>query len=399
MAQNFPFSGQLNYDDPDEVMPPVHHRDALNIVFRGIAPNLRAENTPGTREKTNPFLINDGNNLTIGRFYDSVNKRIFIFNYRGDLNKALYMYDTVAGLFYRLVEENINAESGSLGLSSETPIININIIYGDSTQGDILYYIDSFGVPKKVNIQRAMTGGYGSIIASYLEVAKQPADIIPYVVYENDPANIINNCRKRLFRFKIRWVFDDKDKSVTSSQSEMPLPYQAFDQDIDSDPTKNCRIAITYQTGPSNVKKIEILAANSLGIVMSDWYLIASIDKAVFSIPNNEIATFLFYNDRAYTYIDVEESNQIFDYVPIATGAQCLLNGNVLDYANITEGYPNLTDLGDGIHISNITTGSIPYYYGRYFSTLTAIQGKASIGGSGNIRIVVRGIIFLVVSF
>src|SRR5574342_719288 len=105
MVQTFPFSGFLNYDDPDEVMPVVHHRDALNIVPRGTAPNMRIENTPGTREKTNPFLVNDANNLTIGRFYDAVNKRIFIFNYRGDLKKALYMYDTVAGIFYRLAEE------------------------------------------------------------------------------------------------------------------------------------------------------------------------------------------------------------------------------------------------------------------------------------------------------
>lgn len=399
MVQAFPFAGILNYDDPDEVIPSIHHKDALNIQFYGTQPNLQAKNTPGTREKNNPFLTNDNNNLTIGRFYDAVNKRIFIFNYRGDSKKALYMYDTVAGIFYRLVEESINAESGVLGLSSSTPIIHINMIYGDSEQGDILYYIDSFGVPKKINVQRAISGGYGTIVSGYLDVAKQPADIIPYVVYENDPANTVNNCRKRLFRFKIRWVFDDKDKSVTSSQSEMPLPYQAFDQEIDTDPTKNCRIAITYQTGPSNVKKIEIIAANSMGAVMSDWYLVTSIDKSVSSIPDNDIATFLFYNDRAYTNIDIEESNQLFDYVPIRTGAQTLLNGNVLDYGNLTEGYPNLTNFSDGTNTSNISTSNVSYYYGRYFSTLTANQSGLSGYGSGPVRIVVRGLIFSFLSF
>lgn len=398
MVQAFPFSGQLNYDDPIEVVPSMTHIDALNVQFYGTLPNLQVRNTPGTREKTNPFLTNDNNNLTVGRFYDSVNKRIFLFNYRGDAKKALYMYDTILGVFYRLAEENINVEVGVLGIG-QTPIIHINIMYGDSAQGDILYWIDSFGVPKKINVQRAIAGGYGTIMHGYLDVAKQPADIIPYVVYENDPANTINNLRKKLFRFKIRWVFDDKDKAVTSSQSEMPLPYQAFDQEIDSDPTKNCRIAVTYQTGPANVKKIEILAANSMGAVMSDWYLVSSIDKSVDNIPNNDIATFVFYNDKAYTFIDIEESIQLFDLVPIRAGAQSLLNGNVLDYGNITEGYPNLTLFNDGANTSSISKSFVPYYYGRYFSTLTANQDGLSGFGSGPIRIIVRGVIFSFLSF
>lgn len=392
MVQAFPFGGFLNYDDPDEVIPSIHIRDALNIQWKGTAPNMRAENMPGNREKTNQFLTNDTNNLTVGRFYDAVNKRIFFFNYRGDNKKAIYMYDTVAAVFYRLAEESVNAAAGSLGIT-QNPIIHINIIYGDAEQGDILAYLDGNGVPRKINIKRALASGYGTIIAPYLDVAKEPADIPPSVSYENDPANIVNNCRKRLFRFKIRWVFDDKDKSVTSSQSEMPLPLNAFDQDTDADPTKNCRVAIIYQTGPINVKKVEILAANSLGVTMSDWYLVASLDKDSMGIPSSDVATFLFYNDRAYTFIDIEEGNQIFDYVPIAAGAQVLLNGSVLDYGSITEGYPNLLNFGDGIHISDITTSMVPFYHGNYYSNFVANQGGLSGFGSGVIHIVLRGLI------
>ena len=391
--QAFPFSGFLNYDDPDEVMPAIHHRDALNIVFRGTLPNLRAENIPGTREKTNPFLTNDNNNLTIGRFYDSVKKRNYFFNYRGDNKKAIYMYDTVLGVFYRIAEEGVNAAVGSLGIT-QNPIIHINVIYGDSTQGDMLTYLDGYGVPRKINVDRAISGGYGTIISSYLDIAKQPADIPPYVIYENDPNNTVNNLRKRLFRFKIRWVFDDNDKSVTSSQSEMPLPFQSFNQEYDSDPTKNCRIAITYQTGPPNVKKIEILASNSLGVVMSDFYLVASLNKDVEGIPDNDVATFLFYNNKGYVNINVEESIQDFDRVPIRAGAQVLLNGNVLDYGDVTEGYPNLSALDGGLN-----TERVPYYYGVYWSYLTANQDGLSGFGSGNIHIVVRGIIVSTSSF
>lgn len=398
MAQNFPFSGFLNYDDPDEVMPVIHNRDARNVVWKGTAPNLRAENVPGTREKTNPFLTNDNNNLTIGKYYDPIGKRLFVFNYRGDNKKAIYMYDTILGVWYRIVEQTVNADSDALSFTT-SPIINIDIIYGDSTQGNILCYLDSLGVPKKINIERAIAGGYGTIKKSYLDVAKEPADIPPVCIYEIDPANTVNNLRKKLFKFKVRWVFDDQDKAVTSSQGEMPLPFHAFDQSVDTNPTYNCRVAIVYQTGPANVKKVELLAAVSLGTTFSDFFLITSLDKAVEGLADNDLGTYLFYNDKAYNYIDVEESNQLFDNVPQTAGAQTLLNGNVIAYGNIREGYPNLTNFSNGTSISSISPSETPYYAGDTFSRLVANQGGKSGFSTGNIHIVVRGIIISVGTF
>jgi hypothetical protein len=395
MVQAFPFSGICNFDDPDEVIPAIHHRELRNGWFKGTVPNLRLENVPGTKEKTNPFLINDNNNLTIGKYYDPIGKRIFVFNYRGDNNKAIYMYDTLAAQWSRVVEQTVNADTDVLGFT-QAPIINIDIIYGDSTQGDLLCFVDSNGVPKKINIQRALSGGYGTIKKSYLDVAKEPADIPPVCIYEVDPTNTVNNLRKKLFKFKIRWVFDDLDKAVTSSQGEMPLPFDAFDQTIDTDPTYNCRIAITYQTGPANVKKIELLAAVSLGVTFSDFFLITSLDKAVEGLADNDLGTYLFYNDKAYNYINVEESVQLQDYVPQTTGTQTLLNGNVLAYGDIKEGYPNLTNFSFGGNTSGITSSSVPYYEGETFSRLVANQDGKSGFGAGNIHIVVRGMIITV---
>lgn len=394
MVQAFPFAGVMNTDDSDEVIPSIHHREAFNVQFKGTQPNMRAENIPGTREKTNPFLINDGNNLTIGRHYDAVNKRIFFFNYRGDNSKGIYMYDTIAGLFYRIVEQGVNAENDVLAFT-ESVISNIDIIYGDSSQGDILYFVDGNHVPKKININRALSGGYGTIKKSFLEVAKEPANIPPFVVYEDDASSTVNNLRKKLFKFKIRWVFDDRDKAVTSTQSEVPLPYQAFNQAIDSDATKNCRIAIVYQTGPSNVKKIEILATLSLGVTFSDYFLIASIDKDAEGVASNDINTYLFYNDKGYSNIDVVESDQIQDYVPQETVAQCVLNGNVLSYGNIIEGYPNLTDFSNGSNTSNITSSVVVESTGTFFSLFEVAQGGTKAGVvNGTFHLVVRGNVF-----
>jgi hypothetical protein len=392
MVQAFPFSGVMNLDDPDEVINPAHLKEVRNVQFKGTQPNLRAENVPGSVEIAGSPIIPVGVNKTIGKFYDAIGKRIFFFVYNSNNIHGVYVYNTLSSTYQTLVI-NPNSLSDILVFTASGTITSINIIYGDSTQGDILCWVDSVGRPSKININRALAGGYGTFQKSYLDVAKEPADIPPYVVYERDTSSTINNLRKKLFRVKVRWVFDDQDKAVTSSQSEMPLPYNAFDQAIDTDPTYNCRLAITYQTGPPNVKKIEILASNSIGALMSDFYLIASIDKAVDNIPSNDVATYLFYNDKGYTYIDINESNQIFDYVPIACGAQALLNGNVLSYGNITEGYPNLTNFSDGTNTSYITSEAVPYYYGNYYANLIGNQGGNSGFGTGNIHVVVRGFI------
>jgi len=383
------FAGAMNLDDPNEVIGKGFHKDARNIRFRGTMPNMRAEIMAGNIALTNSLLPAAGVNVTIGRYYDAVKKRIIFFNYNSSGNHGIYLFNTVSQTFQRIVEVGVNANGDVLGFDANVIIYNIDLIYGDSTQGDILYWINSQYECCKINIDTAIAGGYGTIQRSFLDVAKEPADIPPYVIYESDPSNTINNLRKKLFRVKIRWVFDDNEKSVTSSQSAMPIPFNAFDQDFTTNPTNNCRLAITYQTGPKNVTKIEILVSNSEGNTMSDFYLAASIDKAANGLSDNDIATYLFYNDKGYTNINVNESIQLFDYVPQNAKAQSLLNGNVLSYANITEGYPNLINLS----VSGVSSSQVVYYAGNSSSNLIANQAGKSAFGSDNIHIVVRGLV------
>jgi len=384
------FIGAINLDDPNEVIGKGFVRTARNIRWKGMQGNMRPEVVWGNVELVNSLLPGSGTNVTIGRHYDPINKRIFFFNYNSAGTHGIYIFNTLTDVFQRLVQVGINTSGDPLGFSANV-IYNIDIIYGDSEQGDILYYIDTQLRPTKININRALTGGYGSIQRSFMDVAKEPADIPPYVVYEDDSTVTVNDLRKKLFKIKVRWVFDDQDKSVTSSQSELPLPYDALNTATDADPTKNCRLAIVYQTGPSNVKKIEILAALSIGNQFDDYFLVASIDKDAESIPDDDVSTLLFYNDKGYTNINVTESIQLFDYVPQTAKAQALLNGNVLGYGNVTEGYPNLTNFSNGTNTSSMVATVSPFFYGRFFSLLVVSQSGDSGFGSGEIHFVVRG--------
>lgn len=386
MIQLKQFSGKQNLDDQPDVIPFQDHMDARNLVFRGNGANMRTQNIPGNVIIPNAALP-VGTNVCIGAWYDQVKGRIFSFIYNSNNNHGIYIYTPSTGVLQTLIKSNTNTNGDVLQFDIQIPILNVNIIYGDSTQGDILYWINSQKKPCKINIERALDGGYGVIQESYLDVAKEPPSIPPAVVYEDDDTITVNTLRKKLFKFKYRWVFDDKEKSVTSIQSEIPVPYNSFGTDIDSDAEKNARIAVVYTTGPANVKKIEILAAVSTGNEFSDFFMVASVDKDDDSLPDNDIAVFNFYNDQAYNYIDIEESIQLFDYVPLAAYAQETLNGNVLIFGNITEGYPNLTEFSN----SSVQFSDLPYYSGRYFSLLVANQSGDSGFGTGNVHFMVKG--------
>lgn len=60
------------------------------------------------------------------------------------------------------------------------------------------------------------------------------------------------------------------------------------------------------------------------------------------SSVDNSLFYYSFYNEGAYPYIDINESIQLFDYVPELANAQEMPNGNVLLYGGITEGYDKL---------------------------------------------------------
>ena len=267
------------------------------------------------------------------------------------------------------------------------------MLYGDDEQGDTLYFNDSSKVPCQINIERTLAGTFGVMKREFLEVIKYPANRPPYVIYGDDATVTVNTFRKKLFRFKTRAVYYSREKSVTSMQSELPLPINAQDTDIDKDPTKNCKVSIVYETLDADVEKIEILGAVSQGNQFSDFFLIQTIDKAAEGLNDNDIATFVFYNNQAYTEIDPEDSIQLFDLVPLEANSLEFLNGNVPIYGGITEGFnlPVLQGSATASTIPEIDT-QLPYIF-------VGSQSGDSAFGTGNIHLVLIGSIQIGYSF
>jgi hypothetical protein len=99
------------------------------------------------------------------------------------------------------------------------------------------------------------------------------------------------------------------------------------------------------------------LPAGTFGFVATNGgnTLSFSYNNTVYSIVQSQIVIvnsitnfdnaniqYTFYNDGTYPVIDVNESIQLYDYVPTNANAQEMPNGNVLMYGGITEGYDKL---------------------------------------------------------
>ena len=388
------FTGVMDTDSPNETIGAGSIKMGRNIRYRGTKGNLRIENVPGNTLL--PVNLPAGINRTIGAFYDNLRQRIFYFNYNSAGTHSIRYLEMDTLTIVDLLVCGTNTNGDILGFTLDGKIYNVKILYGDDEQGDTIYFNNSQDEPCQLNIERTLAGTYGTMERDFLEVIKFPANRPPYVTYGDDATVTVNTFRKKLFRFMVRPVYFSREKSVVSMKSEIPLPINAQDTTVDQDPTKNCKISIVYETLGADVEAIEILGevagkTDENGAVdpnsFSDPFLIQTINKTDAGLSNNDIATFVFYNNQAYTEIDPEDAQQLQDLVPLEALALEILNGDTPIYGAITEGFDPITITG------SVTSGSIPQADTQLPYVFVGSQSGDSAFGTGNIHIVVIGTI------
>ncbi len=334
----------MNLDDPNEVIASTHHREARNVIFKGNPGEMRAESIPGNSSVYN--LLEAGDNVCIGAYYDELKQKLYYFMYNSNGNDGIYVYNTITKIASPILISGGSSVAGDsligeslFSFDPNFPIASVNILYRSDADGDILHWTDRKNPPMKLNLKEAeaVNKTYnGNWKKKYLTVARPMPLLSPICKYEDDATTTINNLRSKLYQFRYRWVYRDNTKSSWSPWSRLFAPADVDTLANDVNPTKNNRISIEYYTGAADVVKVEIASRQSIDTVFSDPFLVKTIDKT--GLPSDTTQEYKFYNTEAYPYIDLSESNQLFDYVPLKANAQELLNGNLIIYGGITEG-------------------------------------------------------------
>jgi len=376
----------MDYDTPNEVWVPGRHKVARNIIFKGEPGNLRGEKIPGNRKLN--FTPPAGNNVNIGRFWDPVQKRVFFFNYNSNGNSGVYIINDDESIV-TLIQDGTNTTGIPLSFTADGVITSVDIFYGDDNTGDILYFLDSLKRPTKINIKSFLAGTYNPIIRSYIDVAKAPPQMPIKPVYENDADVTSNQLRNILFQFSYRFVYDDNEKSVWSQYSIVPLPFQPYTTLTQDDYHLNSRISLFMSTGPSNVKKIEVSFRYVKDGILSPWYLISSFDKAALGLTSNDVFWYKFYNSDNYIPVDPLEQRELQSMVPQEAAAQSLINGNVLAYTNIKEGY-NIVNANTSVNSPTESGNTYFFDYNGllFFATISGVD--SGVAGT-RIKIYVAG--------
>jgi hypothetical protein len=330
------FSGILNKDSKEADVLPFEHIGARNIRFTGGSDGLSAEFVKGTVLVNNGDLPN-GTNECNGAFFDSVKQRIIWFNWNQYSNHGIYIYSINTGIVTQIFRCGVNSATDVLGLSLDYPVHSASIVYRTTGDGDLLYWTNGYGRPMCLNLDTVATES--PFTANMLYAAKNAPLAPPTLEYADNSAVNVNNLRNKLFRSCYRWVYKNGEKSTFSPISKVPLPIDGYDINTQNDPTKNNNIVITLTSGGNDYKAIEVAGQFNVNNTWGDFFLIDSISRDDYNISPNSTYDYSFYNDGSYSTIAPEETDLYFSWLPDKANTLELLNGNVLIYGGITDGY------------------------------------------------------------
>ena len=360
MLEKKSFTGGLNSDIEDRLIPSTDWKDAWNIHAL-----TTDKNSVGAIEKArgNEFVTGVTVNPTddaqcIGAYEDKENKKIYYFIYMmdplGEKHDVINQYDVVTG-----VTTNLVFDSRNLNFSKDHIITGIVAI-----DDKYLMWTDDYNEPGFLNLIKARQGLLLQATVQQLRlIPYAPLDPITYT-YEKDENYNKNNLRGNLWQFKYRFVYDDDRKSAFSPISKITYPNEFQDQagyslSVNSmDIRINNKIAMSIDIpNVGDILKIEIAArANNLAdfkIIKTLFTENSGFDSFDIPLSFAGIKKLDWYNDEPLKDIAINESNALFSNVPLKAKALDIVNANRLVIGNIVEGF-------DNIDINTPRVGALP---------------------------------------
>lgn len=291
-----------------------------------------------------PFALPVGSNKCIGDLVDEVNNKVYLFIWNSASTHGIYQFDYITNSVVKVIQNLTDTGSVDvLKFDINHRINHANIIDGREfvsgvNQMLLLYWTDGLNFPRKINVNKAINGGYGVINENDINnYAMAPTEPI-WAAYTKDydllnQNNTYSDLVNKLFEFKYRWIYDDNETSC----------YSPISKAIIGD--KFSSINLSIPTGSKNVIRIELVVRynikDSESGVWTDFMLLKDFVKSTLSIQNDSYTQFIFTTLKNLIFIDQNESSLIYDNIPLLAETQEIVNGNVLVYGNITDGYDN----------------------------------------------------------
>lgn len=280
----------------------------------------------------------EGENKTIGVAKNEQGNKLYYAVWNSNGMHTWYEYD----ISFNTVQKVLQSFSDT----GEVDIFNWSksdkILTADVIDGELLYWTIKGHPPRKINIQKCLSGDYGDVVLEeFTRAFKRPSPFPPEAKYITDETRKTNNLFGNLFKFAIAYIYDDNEKSTYSDFSTVPLPYEEDASGAVGVPEKNNCISVKFLVGGHIVKKVEIVMQKTDpdgGV--SDWSTIAVINKEDVEIEDGQYE-YLFYNEDVSISVDQDEIDLQYSNMPRDPAVQSNCGG-VMVYADFTEGFPTV---------------------------------------------------------
>jgi hypothetical protein len=339
----------LNKDDDARLIKSIEMTDALNVRISseengdgGVVKNAFGNSAVGFLTGNNwqglPHALPAGVNRTVGNVVDQKNGIIIFFVWNDEDNHSIYQFSTstnYASLVYR----------DSVLAFTENGFVKGDVI-NTVTNDILLYFTDGVTPPKKINVSRAVIGGYSEVITNgtdeqkleFITLAKKPPLDPPTYEFFTDTTVDDNNIYEDNFQFAYQYVYLDGEYSALSKYTDLAVAdNQYLDGFInDEQRIEYNAIRVYVETSTADVKTIRVLGRRGN---TGPWFIVGEISNPALASPSTLYTD--FRNDELYQFISQDEANKIYDAVPFTAQSQTI-SGSRLFLGNYTEGYPNV---------------------------------------------------------
>lgn len=175
----------LNKEDDARLVKSVEMTDALNVrvsadtdgdggVIKNAFGNAAVAFRSGNNWQGLPHALPNGTNKVVGSVSDLKNGVIIFFVYNSSSNHSIYRFTTSQEDIELVYRDSVLAFQADTLVKGDV----INNLYNEV----LLYFTDGITAPKKINVSRAIIGGYSSVITNgtaaqkleFLTLAKKP---------------------------------------------------------------------------------------------------------------------------------------------------------------------------------------------------------------------------------
>ena len=381
----------LNLDDDERLVQAMQMTNAENVFISGNQENDagvvkqadgNAEVSPKTSSDTIP---SSGINLIIGSVNFDAGGVLFYFLYNSNEDHGVYMYEQDENRYVKLYQNSALAFEKGMHIQGDV----VKTGKGDT----LLYFTDGKNEPRKLNVSRLLSNSYesaidddtASTVSNYITVCKRPPMKPPTFEFSvSGDANSNNRVIDRVFQFATQYVYADGEVSAIGPYSKLTYEDNHFNVDgtmadlyntpFDSIDVTQKKVNSNNENQDGDVVAVRFLAraGNTGSFVVFD-----EVDTAY----SNGQTVSNFTNTKAYRFISEQETNKLFDAVPLKAKTLSVVE-NRLFFGNYVDGF----DTSEWVQTksSNTRSQSFPVTVGiqnAIFEAVEGIQSSADMQG------------------